>query len=100
MNIKELGGIAPTGATGAATKVGNTSPVQKDFSAYLKDAVGEVNDLQQKASQAIQTLVGEGKGDLQDTLVALEKADVSFRLMMQIRNKIVEAYQEIVRMQM
>jgi flagellar hook-basal body complex protein FliE len=99
MDIKELG-IGPSGATGATARVGNTSPVQKDFSAYLKDAVGEVNELQQKASQAIQTLVGEGKGDLQDTLVALEKADVSFRLMMQIRNKIVEAYQEIVRMQM
>jgi flagellar hook-basal body complex protein FliE len=100
MNIKELGGIAPSAVTGAATRVGDAAPVQKDFSAYLKDAVGEVNDLQQKASQAIQTLVGEGKGDLQETLVALEKADVSFRLMMQIRNKIVEAYQEIVRMQM
>ena len=43
--------------------------------------------------------VGEGKGDLQETMVALEKADVSFRLMMQIRNKVLEAYQEIMRMQ-
>ena len=66
---------------------------------HLKNALGEVNDLQQKADQAIQQLVGEGKGDLQETMIALEKADVSFRLMMQIRNKVLEAYQEIMRMQ-
>ena len=70
-----------------------------DFGAHLNKALGEVNDLQQKADQAIQQLVGEGKGDLQDTMVALEKADVSFRLMMQIRNKVLEAYPEIMRMQ-
>jgi flagellar hook-basal body complex protein FliE len=70
-----------------------------DFGAHLNKAIGEVNELQQKADEAIQQLVGEGKGDLQDTMVALEKADVSFRLMMQIRNKVLEAYQEIMRMQ-
>jgi len=61
--------------------------------------MGEVNELQQKAEQAIQQLAGEGKGDLQETMIAIEKADVSFRLMMQIRNKVLEAYQEIMRMQ-
>ncbi len=70
-----------------------------DFNNYLKEALGEVNNLQQKADQAIQQLVGGGQGDLQQTMVALEKADVSFRLMMQIRNKVLEAYQEIMRMQ-
>ena len=41
----------------------------------------------------------KAKGDLQETMIALEKADVSFRLMMQIRNKVLDAYQEIMRMQ-
>ncbi len=72
---------------------------KEDFGAHLKNALGEVDDLQQKADQAIQQLVGEGKGDLQETMIALEKADVSFRLMMQIRNKVLEAYQEIMRIQ-
>lgn len=72
---------------------------KNDFGAYLKNALGEVNELQGKASEAIQQMVGEGKGDLQDTMIALEKADVSFRLMMQIRNKVLDAYQEIMRMQ-
>jgi flagellar hook-basal body complex protein FliE len=72
---------------------------KSDFETQLKNALGEVNDLQQKAEQAIQQLVGEGKGDLQETMIAMEKADVSFRLMMQIRNKVLDAYQEIMRMQ-
>jgi flagellar hook-basal body complex protein FliE len=85
------------------TPLAETSPakggIKEDFGAHLNKALGEVNELQQKADQAIQQLVGEGKGDLQGTMVALEKADVSFRLMMQIRNKVLEAYQEIMRMQ-
>ena len=82
--------LAPKTAEGAA---------KGDFSAHLKDALGEVNELQSKANQAIEQMVGEGKGDLQETMIALEKADVSFRLMMQIRNKVLDAYQEIMRMQ-
>jgi flagellar hook-basal body complex protein FliE len=80
-----------TKATGEAAK--------NNFGAYLKDALGEVNELQGKANDAIQQMVGEGKGDLQETMIAVEKADVSFRLMMQIRNKVLDAYQEIMRMQ-
>jgi flagellar hook-basal body complex protein FliE len=75
------------------------SSKETGFGAHLEKALGEVNELQQKADNAIQQLVGEGKGDLQQTMIALEKADISFRLMMQIRNKVLEAYQEIMRMQ-
>lgn len=74
-------------------------PQTGDFSHHLKSALGEVGELQEKADQAIQQMVGQGKGDLQETMIALEKADVSFRLMMQIRNKVLDAYQEIIRMQ-
>jgi flagellar hook-basal body complex protein FliE len=74
-------------------------PQKGDFESHLKNALGEVNNLQRQAEQSIQQLVGEGQGDLQETMIALEKADVSFRLMMQIRNKVLDAYQEIMRMQ-
>jgi len=74
-------------------------PPKGDFNNVLKSAMGEVGELQEKANQTIQQMVGEGKGDLQDTMIALEKADVSFKLMMQIRNKVLDAYQEIMRMQ-
>ncbi len=70
-----------------------------NFSTYLKHAVGEVDALQQNVGQEVKKLIAEGKGDLQETIIAMERADVSFRLMMQIRNKVLDAYQEIIRMQ-
>ncbi|HEY3304610.1 MAG TPA: flagellar hook-basal body complex protein FliE [Candidatus Binatia bacterium] len=98
MTIKELGTKALLPEVGQLPKAAS-NPTKAEFGTYLKEAVGEANQLQQKADQAIQQLVAEGKGDLQDTMVALEKADVSFRFMMQVRNKVLEAYQEIIRMQ-
>jgi flagellar hook-basal body complex protein FliE len=95
--IKTIESVNSSGALSSPNAAEDTR--KTDFNTYLKDALGEVNNLQQKADQAIQQLVGEGKGDLQETMIAMEKADVSFRLMMQIRNKVLEAYQEIMRMQ-
>jgi flagellar hook-basal body complex protein FliE len=99
MAIKELGGAGLLPPIAEAPKAGGLSAGKVEFGSYLKDALGEVNQLQQVADKAIQQLVAEGKGDLQDTMVALEKADISFRFMMQVRNKVLEAYQEIIRMQ-
>lgn len=89
----------PVAAPRPATAAAPGQPSGQNFQTHLKQALGDVNELKQQADQAIHQLIGEGKGDLQETIVAMEKADVSFRLMMQIRNKILEAYQEIVRMQ-
>ena len=100
MNIKEIGSAIISPANASTQTVKGSSSLQKNgFDTYLKQALGEVNQLQAKAGQAINELVGEGKGDLQETIIALQKADVSFRLMMQIRNKVMEAYEAIIRMQ-
>ena len=69
------------------------------FAGVLKSSLAEVNQLQQKADAAITALATGDKASLHDTMIAMEQADVSFRLMMQVRNKIVDAYQEIMRMQ-
>lgn len=68
------------------------------FTQTLKESIQQVNDLQVQSDQAIADLMA-GKGSMHETLIALQKADTSFQLMMQIRNKIVTAYEEIVRMQ-
>jgi len=69
------------------------------FAQTLKDSINEINNIQQQADQAVSNLV-EGKSqDLHQTMIAVEKADLSFQLMMQVRNKILSAYEEIQRMQ-
>jgi flagellar hook-basal body complex protein FliE len=70
------------------------------FASVLKDSLSEVNRLQQKADASITALATTGKTSLHDTMIAMEEASVSFKLMMQVRNKIVEAYQEVMRIQL
>lgn len=69
------------------------------FGEILKDAISTVNELQQKSDQEIQKLMTGESQDVHTTVIAMQKADLSFQMMMQVRNKIVQAYQEIMRMQ-
>ena len=69
------------------------------FQDVLKDAVGEVQNLQNEADMAIKKLVSGEIKDVTEAMVAIERADVSFQTMMAVRNKIVQAYEEIMRMQ-
>jgi len=69
----------------------------EEFLDALKEAIQKVNQLQAEADQAARQFA-LGKADLQETILALEKADISFRLMMQIRNKLIKAYEEVMKM--
>lgn len=69
------------------------------FGNVLKQALNETNELSKAADAKIEELVAGRSKDLHGTMIALEKADVSLRLMMQLRNKMIDAYQEIMRMQ-
>lgn len=78
----------------------HTAPSESGgFLDSLKSAIGKANDVQTQASQAVDALMTGQTQDLHRTMVALQEADVSFQLMMQIRNKLVSAYEEIQRMQ-
>lgn len=68
------------------------------FDKLLKNAISEVNDLQKAAETASSDLM-KGSGSIHDAVIAVEEADLSFRLMMKVRGKIVDAYQEVMRMQ-
>jgi flagellar hook-basal body complex protein FliE len=69
------------------------------FSDALRNAVDDVSRLQHTADKAIQNVQTGNTGSLHEAMIALEKADISFRTMLQVRNKFIEAYQEIMRMQ-
>ena len=70
------------------------------FGKLLLDALTRVNDLQLEADNAIQDVVLGKEEDLHRAIIALEKANLALGLTVQVRNKVIEAYQEIMRMQM
>ena len=71
----------------------------RDFRETLHSAMDDMEQLQGQAESRVAGVL-EGNGmDVHSALIAVEKADLSFQLMMQVRNKIVSAYQEISRMQ-
>ena len=86
-----------------------TAPQQKEsaqkdeksasFKEMLKESIEEVNKLQLEAQQTMEDLASGKDKDIQHAMMTLQKADVSLRTMMEVRNKLVEAYQEIMRMQ-
>ncbi len=65
------------------------------FKDYLLNSIQEVNSMQQAADQAVEQLATGGDVKPAEVLTAVQKADMAFRMMMQIRNKIVQAYQEV-----
>ncbi len=88
-------------ATGDSKSTVTTSTVpQADFGQLLKSAVEQVNAVQQTADQLSQEFVrGNQDVELHDVMISLQKANVSFQSMIQVRNRLVSAYQEIMNMQ-
>ncbi|EGL82526.1 Flagellar hook-basal body complex protein fliE [Caldalkalibacillus thermarum TA2.A1] len=97
MNGIESVGFAP--GTTAAPLHGQAKRAS-GFKEVLKAALREVNRSQHEAGQLTQKLVTGEVEDLHTVLIAAEKANVQLQLAIQVRNKVVEAYQEVMRMQM
>ena len=68
------------------------------FGQMLADSINQVNRHQQAADASINDLVTGKHTDIHQTMIAMEKASVSFELLMQIRNKVISAYDRIMRM--
>lgn len=68
------------------------------FGSMLDRSLNEVNQLHAAADDAIQNLASGKQTDIHQTMIAVEKADVAFQLLMQVRNKIISAYETIMRM--
>jgi flagellar hook-basal body complex protein FliE len=71
---------------------------QTEFGKVIKGAVDRVNGLEREANRSIVDLL-KGKADIHETMINLQKVDISMRLLLAIRNKAVEAYREIMHMQ-
>ena len=84
-------------ATGGAPRADGVS--EASFQDVLKGLVDKVDSLQKDADASIRGLVTGETTNIHDVTIKLEEAGVAFDLMMEIRNKLLEAYQEIIKMQ-
>lgn len=69
------------------------------FGELLADAVGRVNKIQKEANKAIEKLATGQSKNIHETMLAVERADIAFKTMNQIRTKVIDAYREIMKMQ-
>ncbi len=99
-DAQQLGGaskierVAPGQAGAAGVQGGGSS-----FADILKNSLEQVNEHQLQADQAIGEMVAGRNKNIHETMLAVERADSSLKLMMQVRNKVLDAYREIMRMQ-
>jgi flagellar hook-basal body complex protein FliE len=91
----QLISLPQTAATGAAGSAGGTGA----FQSMLEGMIAPVEKSQAQASQAVQSFLSGGDEELHSVALATQRADLQFNLFLQVRNKAVSAYQEIMRMQ-
>lgn len=90
----QAGATGGTGAAAGPEAAGGGQGV--DFSALLKQSIDTVNQYQQTSGDMSKAFVtGDPNTNLSDVMIAMQKASVSFEAMKQVRNKLVEAYQQI-----
>lgn len=90
-----------TAVTGAATLAKAAAPAQSgaNFGTWLDAQMNQVNQQILDGEKKVQDLATGSNVNLHDVMISLEKAKMSFELMLQVRNKTLEAYQELMRMQ-
>ena len=88
------GQLGALGGSAGASKSGGES-----FGAVLKQAIERVNDLERQSSAEIDRLLTGDSEDLHRTVLAVQKSELAFSMLLEVRNKVVQAYQEIMRIQ-
>ncbi|NBX92160.1 MAG: flagellar hook-basal body complex protein FliE [Proteobacteria bacterium] len=69
------------------------------FTEFLSRSIDQVNDLLANADKSATDLATGKSENLHDAMITMEKAETAFKLLMQVRNKVIDAYQEVMRMQ-
>ncbi|WP_039041917.1 flagellar hook-basal body complex protein FliE [Sporosarcina sp. ZBG7A] len=98
MAISSIMALAP-GLSPDATKTSPTTfESQQNFSSFLKNAIQDVNSAQVQSDVMTEKLVRGEDVDLHNVMITAQKASVALNATMEIRNKVIEAYQEVMRM--
>lgn len=90
-----IGGASGLGGAGAPGQPGAGAPPGASFKDALLRNIDEVNSLQQQAVQASEDFATGKRADLENVLLATQKADAAFRMLLAVRNKVQAAYDEL-----
>jgi flagellar hook-basal body complex protein FliE len=91
--------LSDAGAASATTTAGGSATASTPFSDLLTDVVGQVNQLEAQAHNAVTGLMTGTGVDVHQAMIATEKANMAFEMTLAVRNKAVQAYQQIIGMQ-
>jgi len=94
----KIDSFKPLGEALKLPSMGKTKETNGSFSNVLKESLNEVNDLQAKADNSIENLASGKSKNIHETMIDISKADMAFRLTLAVRNKVIDAYQEVMRM--
>ncbi|UWZ83141.1 flagellar hook-basal body complex protein FliE [Occallatibacter riparius] len=100
--IQAISNLASSSATPIANSIAPSTPAAESaapFSNLMRDAVGEVDSLQAQAQAAVTGLMTGTGVDVHTAMIATEKASMAFELALAVRNKAVQAYQQVMSMQ-
>lgn len=100
MSDMASGQLTPLSPASAPTSVAPVNADGNDFQSLLKQAVQEVNQAQNSAQDKVQAFsAGAGNMTLEEVMVSLQKANLSFQTMIAVRNRLVDAYKEVTNLQ-
>jgi flagellar hook-basal body complex protein FliE len=94
-----LQGLSGIGSGTAATSTGSSGAASTPFSELLTDAVGQVDQLESQARTAVSGLMTGSGVDVHQAMIDTQKASMAFELALAVRNKAVQAYQQVIGMQ-
>lgn len=95
LHIRDIGNTINTGNVSQTKGLKNES--RGSFDTVINEAISKVSQIQKDVEKAVSEL--SSGGDITSAVLAIEKADMSFQLMVEIRNKLLSTYEEIMRMQ-
>jgi len=98
--IVPISSPAAIGGIGSLIKPGGAASASDAFGTILSNAMNNVEGLRQNSQRSIDKLLSGEGGELHETALAIQKAELSFDMFVQVRNKVVSAYQEVMRMQL
>ena len=99
MDVSAIGPASSVTPQIPAVKTGAAAEPARGFGQTVTDLLKGANSQQLQADAAIQDLVGGNSSSVHQVVLAVAKADLAFRMVLEIRNRLIESYQEVMRMQ-